>query len=243
MVFPNKPAAEPHHVAIACHASYEDDFGGSFRLASEFAEFLASRGHQVTFVCCAPQGKRSLPQQEVVRHVAIRRYRPPGEWMPQIARLRYHIHARQAAASAKPRLREQSTCSLATLRCSFSGPPGSFGSDRFSKPLSCIRRSTTNFWRMPLDARAGCSEPELVLENGSTVAALLSQTACADRLPLYPEVDDRKAWGCRSYQRSRRPGLGRCRPVSTNPGPNGSSRSIGRPLEHGPTDFLYTQAT
>jgi len=81
----------PRHIAIACHAWYEDDFGGSFRLASEFAEFLASRGHQVTFVCCAPLRKQHLPQQEVVRNVTIRRYRPPGGWMPQIARLGYHI--------------------------------------------------------------------------------------------------------------------------------------------------------
>lgn len=86
-----KPA-EVQHVAIACHAWYEDDFGGSFRLASEFAEFLASRGHNVTFVCCTPQTNASLPPREIVRNVAIRRYRPPGEWMPRIARLRYHIH-------------------------------------------------------------------------------------------------------------------------------------------------------
>ena len=83
--------SESQHVAIACHAWYDDDFGGSFRLASEFAEFLASRGHQVTFVCCAPQTNSSLPPREMVRNVSIRRYRPPGKWMPRIARLRYHI--------------------------------------------------------------------------------------------------------------------------------------------------------
>jgi glycosyltransferase involved in cell wall biosynthesis len=79
-------------VAIACHAWYEDDFGGSFRLASEFAEFLASRGHQVTFVCCARNGNASFPEQELIRNVTIRRYRPPAKWTPQIARLQYHIH-------------------------------------------------------------------------------------------------------------------------------------------------------
>ena len=53
--------AEAQHVAIACHAWYEDDFGGSFRLASEFAEYLASRGHKVTFVCCGfPKTNSSL---------------------------------------------------------------------------------------------------------------------------------------------------------------------------------------
>lgn len=84
-------SAAAHHVAIACHAWYGDDFGGSFRLASEFAEFLAGQGHPVTFVCCTPQGQPSLPPREMVGNVAIRRYNAPAQWMPRIARLRYHI--------------------------------------------------------------------------------------------------------------------------------------------------------
>lgn len=91
MISSSAASAETQHVAIACHAWHEDDFGGSFRLASEFAEHLAGRGHPVTFVCCAPQGNLTLPRRETVHNVTIRRYRPPGEWMPRFARLRYHI--------------------------------------------------------------------------------------------------------------------------------------------------------
>jgi glycosyltransferase involved in cell wall biosynthesis len=80
------------HVAVACHAWYEDDFGGSFRLASEFAEFLARRGHPVTFVCCAPKTNSTLPPREMIRGVVVRRYRPPAEWLPRMARLRHHVH-------------------------------------------------------------------------------------------------------------------------------------------------------
>src|SRR5258708_4816933 len=79
------------HVAIACHAWYDDDFGGSFRLASEFAEFLADHGYAVTFVCCAPLGKSFLPSRETIRNVAIRRYPSPRAWLPRLARLRYHV--------------------------------------------------------------------------------------------------------------------------------------------------------
>jgi len=86
---PATPGAQ--HVAFACHAWYDDDFGGSFRLASEFAEFLADRGHPVTFVCCAPLTNPLLPCRETVRNVAIRRYRPPEERAPRIARMRHHI--------------------------------------------------------------------------------------------------------------------------------------------------------
>lgn len=42
------------HILVVAHAWYGDTIGGSFRLASEFAEHLVDAGHRVTYVCCAP---------------------------------------------------------------------------------------------------------------------------------------------------------------------------------------------
>ncbi len=49
---------------VAAHAWYGDLIGGSFRLATEFAQFLASRHHRVAYVCCdtrAACGERDEP--------------------------------------------------------------------------------------------------------------------------------------------------------------------------------------
>lgn len=76
-------------IVVTCHAWYDDLIGGSFRLASEFAEHLADRGHHVSYVCCATSPE--LPSTEHVRGVDLHRYPAPAEGMSRIARLRYHV--------------------------------------------------------------------------------------------------------------------------------------------------------
>jgi hypothetical protein len=64
--FTHRPTDPPSHrdtVLLSpshpAHAWYGDLIGGSFRLATEFAQFLASRGHRVAYVCCAAAEKGS----------------------------------------------------------------------------------------------------------------------------------------------------------------------------------------
>ena len=78
---------------VAAHAWYGDLIGGSFRLATEFAQFLASRGHRVAYVCCAPQKRLLTPfpltyDEEV--GVRVYRYpaRRPGSVVPPVF---YHV--------------------------------------------------------------------------------------------------------------------------------------------------------
>jgi len=89
-----------NHVLIACHAWYEDVTGGSFRLASEFAEFLAGQGHKVTYLCCAKDANWDGPLRETIRGVEVVRYRPSGKTQGGLGRLRYHLReTRKLAAS------------------------------------------------------------------------------------------------------------------------------------------------
>lgn len=79
------------HVVVACHAWYGDTIGGSFRLASEFAEHLAEQGHRVSYLCCAKEAGYDGPLRENVRGVDVVRYRPSKKPLGGLARLRFHL--------------------------------------------------------------------------------------------------------------------------------------------------------
>jgi glycosyltransferase involved in cell wall biosynthesis len=79
------------HVFVACHAWYGDTIGGSFRLASEFAEHLAEQGHRVSFLCCAKEAGYAGPLRETIRGVDVVRYRPSARPLGGLARLRFHL--------------------------------------------------------------------------------------------------------------------------------------------------------
>ena len=81
------------HILVACHAWYGDVIGGSFRLASEFAQHLAGQGHRVSYLCCAPQHVPQLPQHEVVDGVNLFRYQPSAKRLPGLGRLNFHLKA------------------------------------------------------------------------------------------------------------------------------------------------------
>ena len=79
------------HVLVACHAWYGDVIGGSFRLASEFAEHLANQSYPVSYVCCAKTTDCSEPGEETVNGVRVFRYRPCERPQGGFARLRFHL--------------------------------------------------------------------------------------------------------------------------------------------------------
>ncbi len=79
------------HILVACHAWYGDTIGGSFRLASEFAEYLAQQGHKVTYVCCDATKGSSLPVEEVINGVCIHRYPMFSNRKTGLGRLIYHV--------------------------------------------------------------------------------------------------------------------------------------------------------
>ena len=99
-------SSKPTHILVVSHAWYGDVIGGAFRLASEFAEFLAARGNRVSFVCCAGSADATESSEEVVHGVRIFRYRPDTIRRNGLARLRFHVRQTrslvQAVHSADP---------------------------------------------------------------------------------------------------------------------------------------------
>ena len=87
------------HIVVACHAWYGDTIGGSFRLASEFAEYLAAQGHQVSYLCCAKDIGYDGPLREVIRGVDVIRYRPSARPLGGLARLRFHLRESRKLAT------------------------------------------------------------------------------------------------------------------------------------------------
>ena len=85
------------HVVVACHAWYGDVVGGSFRLASELAEHLASRGHLVSYVCCSANSSSDVASLKSINGVQVHRYRPSSKRLTGIGRLKFHITATRKA--------------------------------------------------------------------------------------------------------------------------------------------------
>ena len=87
------------HVIVACHAWYGDTIGGSFRLASEFAEHLAEQGYRVSYLCCAKEAGYDGPLREPIRGVDVVRYRPSAKPLGGLARLRFHLRESRKLAT------------------------------------------------------------------------------------------------------------------------------------------------
>jgi glycosyltransferase involved in cell wall biosynthesis len=86
-------------IIVASHAWYGDVVGGAFRLASEFAEYLAEQGHSVSYLCCAKEAVYDGPLRETVRGVEIVRYRPSAKPLGGLARLRFHLRESRKLAT------------------------------------------------------------------------------------------------------------------------------------------------
>jgi glycosyltransferase involved in cell wall biosynthesis len=88
---PASSAIAPRHLVVVSHAWYDDLIGGSFRLATEFAESAAAQGHAVSYVCCAPPAMRALSSRERLRGVDVWRYPAPRDGAPRLSKLRHHV--------------------------------------------------------------------------------------------------------------------------------------------------------
>lgn len=75
---------------VACHHWFDDVIGGSFRLATEFAEHVAASGRHVVYICCGKPDQVDELHRSQERGVDVWRYRPP-ERGGRLTKLRYHV--------------------------------------------------------------------------------------------------------------------------------------------------------
>ncbi len=108
----------PHHILVACHAWYGDITGGSFRLASEFADGLAAAGHQVHYLCCENRATHAPGSEVQSERLTIHRYPAPRPSMPGFLKLRYHL--RQTILETR-RLHDQCGFAAASLHSPLQG--------------------------------------------------------------------------------------------------------------------------
>ena len=76
-------------VVIACHAWFHEQIGGSFKIATDLAEYLAARGHRVCYVCGTSE--RAPKNPTVDRGVELWRYPIPRSRSPNPANLVAHV--------------------------------------------------------------------------------------------------------------------------------------------------------
>ncbi|MCP4110854.1 MAG: glycosyltransferase family 4 protein [Desulfobacteraceae bacterium] len=77
-------------ILIASHAWHEENFGGAFKLAGEFARYLADCGYDVNFLCGTDQAHYSNPTKKY--GMKIWRYKFPKAPSPSPANLLGHIY-------------------------------------------------------------------------------------------------------------------------------------------------------
>lgn len=78
-------AVEPSpQIVLLVHHWFWDVFGGSFRVASELANYLANNNHSVAYVCCSTVSQQELWRSETKGNLTIFRYRAPRFPVPFI---------------------------------------------------------------------------------------------------------------------------------------------------------------
>jgi glycosyltransferase involved in cell wall biosynthesis len=77
-------------ILIAAHHWFDDVIGGSFRVATEFAEHLASQGMPTSYLCCGSDSQVEPMRTSQERGVRVIRYRPPMQGN-RLTKLRFHI--------------------------------------------------------------------------------------------------------------------------------------------------------
>jgi glycosyltransferase involved in cell wall biosynthesis len=78
-------------ILVVAHAWYGDLIGGTFRLASEFAEDLAAAGHDVDYVCCATSHEGPFPERERINGLTVHRYPALRRRSWPVGRMLHHI--------------------------------------------------------------------------------------------------------------------------------------------------------
>ena len=74
---------------IACHAWFHEHIGGSFKIATELAEYMVSQGHRVFYVCGTGEPAPSNPTVE--NGVELWRYSFPKALSPHPANVLGHV--------------------------------------------------------------------------------------------------------------------------------------------------------
>lgn len=78
-------------ILIVCHAWHEENFGGAFKLAAEFAQYLANRGYDLHFLCGTDQKNYSNPT--MINGIQLWRYQFPKAPSPSPANLWGHLYS------------------------------------------------------------------------------------------------------------------------------------------------------
>lgn len=78
-------------VILACHAWYHDQVGGSFKIATELAEYLARSGRRVYYVCGTDDRRPVTPTME--KGVEVWRYPYPQAKSPHPSNVMGHVWA------------------------------------------------------------------------------------------------------------------------------------------------------
>jgi glycosyltransferase involved in cell wall biosynthesis len=90
-------------VLIAAPGWHDDRPGGASKLPTDFARFLAARGHDVTYLC--PADAVDGMTSERIDGVDVRRYPAPAAPSPSLQNLRQHWQMTQAIVAAVARAR------------------------------------------------------------------------------------------------------------------------------------------
>ena len=85
-------------VIIACHAWHQENFGGAYKLAAEFAESLSIKGYDVHFICGTDLNIQNNPQN--VKGLKLWRYKYPAQPSPSLRNLYGHIHETKKIAES-----------------------------------------------------------------------------------------------------------------------------------------------
>lgn len=150
------------HILVACHAWYHDTFGGSFRLASEFAEHLAADGHRVSYLCSAASSDAA--PQETVNGVTVYRYSAPGRRLGRLRKLLYHVRESR-------RLAMQIHRSCAVNSVSGHSPLQGLGAAEALKPRSAYINYTVHSpFDQELLSNIGNSAPSMAQRLASRIA-------------------------------------------------------------------------
>ncbi len=77
-------------ILIVCHAWHEENFGGAFKLAAEFAQYLGHCGYDLHFLCGTYQKNYSNPTR--INGIQLWRYQFPKAPSPSPANLWGHLY-------------------------------------------------------------------------------------------------------------------------------------------------------
>jgi len=78
-------------ILIVCHAWHEENFGGAFKLAAEFAQYLGHCGYDVHFLCGTDHKNYSNPTR--INGIQLWRYQFPKAPSPSPANLWGHLYS------------------------------------------------------------------------------------------------------------------------------------------------------